>query len=327
MKKETAVNSKMLYEHFAGRSTPLEKNLIEEWLAMPENVEAYYQYLDEWEKANNQYLVNEQAAWSKLADKRAKEVDATSTKSNIFSLYKWAAAAIVILIVGGALFATKDYILNKTIATVYGEVKQITLPDGSVVTLNANSSISYSRFFFSKQTREVSLKGEADFSVVHTKSNQPFLVKTSNNLNVTVLGTQFSVYARDAKANVVLRNGKVALSYNEQNHQKSLVLKPGDSFTQNNKIGVGIIEHITNTEDVVAWKKHDFLFETTPLSEVAALVKDDFGINMQFQNSALAARKISGSFHADTVEELIDAIAQVLDVNYKAKNDSILFFE
>ena len=60
---------------------------------------------------------------------------------------------------------------------------------------------------------------------------------------------------------------------------------------------------------------------------MANTINESFGIKLIFQNEALANRKISGTFHAEKADELIDAIAQVLDVNYKKRNNYIYFFE
>jgi ferric-dicitrate binding protein FerR (iron transport regulator) len=126
---------------------------------------------------------------------------------------------------------------------------------------------------------------------------------------------------------VVLRKGKVQLNYVSTvgSENKTLVLKPGDKFVKNER-GADEV-HLNNVESVVAWKNHDFLFEGTALAEVANIIKDNFGIKLIFQNDTLANRKISGTFHAEKADELIDAIAQLLDVNYKKKNNVIYFFD
>jgi len=328
MINENAINKKILMNHFSGNSTALQKKLIEEWLTEPENVEYYYECLNEWESSNAQFIANDSLAFKKVLSITNKEEAVAEKVSTVMRLSrKLAIAAVILVVIGGACLLGKDAFIYKTIATNFGEIKQVTLPDGSTVALNANSSLKFSRFDFGSDNREVMLDGEADFSVIHTKSNQKFIVKTNNNLNVTVLGTQFSVYARDKKDRVVLRKGKVELNYLTSNNKgKELILKPGDVFTKNT-IGEDTLQHIVDAEKEIAWKTHDFHFEGTAMSEVATMLKDDFGINAKFQNSELASRRISGSFHAEKAVELIDAIAQLLDINYKTKNNIVYFFE
>jgi len=327
MINENVINKAILMSHFSGGSTPLQKKLIEEWLGLPENVEYYYECLDEWENTNAQFIANDSLALRKVQLSKSQEQPIVANKTIRLFSRRLAAAVALIFLVGSAVFLSKDTILNKSISTNYGEVKQVILPDGTIVTLNANSEIKFSRFNFSKKTREVILNGEADFSVVHTKSNQQFVVRTDNDLVVTVLGTQFSVYNRKKKSEVILRKGKVELSYmsTNTNQNKLLILKPGDKFIKNDR-GADEVQ-LLNTEASIAWKNHDFLFDGTPLSEVARMMKDDFGINVRFQNPELASRKITGSFHAEKAEELIEAISQLLDINYKSRSNIVYFYE
>ena len=328
MNNKNAINKKVLLDHFAGRSTPLEKALIEEWLSKPENMEYYYECLDMWENHNPQFIAAEIAAFKKISHDKTAGMVVLSKKAEVLRIGRWISiAAAVMVVIGFAIFIEKDNILDKTESTAYGEVKEVVLPDGSTVTLNSNSEIKYARFGFAEDTREIRLDGEADFSVIHTKSNQKFVVTTNNNLNVTVLGTQFSIYNRNMKSEVVLRKGKVELNYaTNTSKNKTLILKPGDAFIKNEK-GTDEVHYLSNTEQLVAWKNHDFLFEGTSLIDVASTLKDNFGVKIIFQSNTLATRKISGSFHAENADELIDAIAQLLDVNYSKKKNVIYFFE
>jgi ferric-dicitrate binding protein FerR (iron transport regulator) len=236
------------------------------------------------------------------------------------------AAVIILVSVGAGVFALKDNILYRSMSTAYGETRSVVLPDGSLVSMNAHSAIRYSRWGFGDKEREVYLSGEADFSVIHTKSGCPFLVRTDNNLDIVVLGTRFTVYTRGGQARVVLKQGKVELDFREQHEVKKLVLLPGDLFTlhagQRNKL-----ERVSHPDNLSAWKNHEFLFDGTSLSEFAVMIKDDFGLTMHFEDPALGERRISGNFHADTAGELLDVISQLLDIHYKTKEDKIYFSE
>src|ERR1700754_1193395 len=64
---ENAVDKHILFEDFSGRSTPLRKKMIEEWLGVPGNIERYYEWLDEWEKANPQFLADEEEAYKRIS--------------------------------------------------------------------------------------------------------------------------------------------------------------------------------------------------------------------------------------------------------------------
>lgn len=325
---EHVINKQLLFESFMGRSTPIQKTLIEEWLQAPGNIELYYEWLDEWENANPQFFPDEAAALKKIMAGPDQLVSATSRQRGISRFFRLQTVAAVIILISAAvaLYSLQDTILYRTMSTAYGETRSVVLPDGSLVSLNAHSSIRYSRWGFGDKSREVWMSGEADFSVIHTKSNQPFLVKAENKLEVAVLGTRFTVYTRGEQARVVLKQGKVELRFREEEQNRKLVLQPGDLFTLQAGKGNKIVK-VSSPESLSSWKNHEFLFDSTSLSEFARMIKDDFGLTIQFGNSALAEHRISGSFHADTAGELLDVIAQLLNIHYKTKEDIIYFSE
>ena len=109
---------------------------------------------------------------------------------------------------------------DKTISTS-DEFEQVELPDGSLVSLNKESSISYSNSF---DPRIVKLTGEAFFSV--TEGDNPFQVVTENG-EVTVLGTEFNVSSRLDKIVVEVKNGEVKLKTGKGKHSRGL--KKGQS--------------------------------------------------------------------------------------------------
>ena len=138
MINENAINKTTLMNHFSGNSTPLQKKLIEDWLAAPENVEYYYECLDEWESDNTQFIANDSLAFKKVLHTTDKEESISEKVSTVMLLSKkLAIAAAILVIIGGACLLGKDAFIYKTIATNFGEIKQITLPDGSTVALNS----------------------------------------------------------------------------------------------------------------------------------------------------------------------------------------------
>lgn len=130
-------------------------------------------------------------------------------KRNTARIYtRWAAAAAAILLVAGIGFytLTRQSVKPQVVATNQ-ERKTVKLPDGSLVSLEPGSTLEYPASF-SKDTREVSLKGEAYFEVAHN-DKQPFVIHSSL-INTTVLATTFNIEARDAgAARVVVVSGRV----------------------------------------------------------------------------------------------------------------------
>lgn len=325
------MNKKLIFEHLEGRATPLGNTIISQWLAEPENQELYYEWLDEWENGHLQFMPDDNAALKKLwstgmAGDIATHISKPKGLMQRLLGTRMLAASVFFICLLASFFLFRGSILNKTIKTQYGEIKTLDLPDGSKVVMNANSSITYPRFGFGKSSRIVHLSGEAEFAVVHTQSHQKFIVETDKELDVIVLGTQFSVYARESQAKVVLQNGKVELSYTLDKTNKKMVMKPGDMFIANGNVKPRL-HHVQHPEKLTAWKNHEFQFDATSLSEIAAIIKDNFGFEVKFESAELAGKKISGSFHAVALDELTDAISELLSINYRTKGNTIFFFQ
>lgn len=146
------------------------------------------------------------------------------------------------------------------LVTPKGGEYQITLSDGTRITLNAASRLTYPRTFGSDQ-RIVELVGEAYFEVAKDE-NKPFIVKTATE-DITVLGTHFNVnaYQDETRSFVSLIEGRVQVSSPET----SKILVPGQQSVTSE--GTMIVQKI-NVEEVLAWKNGEFMFNNESLEDV-----------------------------------------------------------
>lgn len=325
----TIVHRQLLFAHFSGQATPLQQRLIEEWLKEQTNQEQYYECLEEWDRLNLQYHPDEEDVLEKLQQQIEVYEQPTSVdkkKSFRFPI-RWVAAASIVVasvLAGGYLF--REPLLTKTVKTAYGEVRKETLPDGSVVTLNAHSQLRFSRFGFGESSRDVFLTGQATFSVRHLPTHQRFVVHTDRQLNVTVLGTEFTVYARNQAAQVVLHQGKVQVDYQGVTKPERLTMVPGDMVKLDTDRRLQV-NHSKRTEQHKAWHFHQFVFDETSLRDIARLLEENYGLHVAIRDETLASRTISGTFKATTAEELLQVVTELLDVNYNRQNDQVLLFE
>lgn len=149
--------------------------------------------------------------------------------------------------------------VNK-LSTANGESYQLRLPDGTMVWLNAASSITYPVSFSNTALREVELAGEAYFEVVKDKK-RPFVVST-NHQQIRVLGTEFNVnaYPDEPEQKTTLLEGSIKLSL-----EKGLVarvLKPGEqAVSEGKQLQVSTVD----VDQAVDWKNGDFIFQSEPL--------------------------------------------------------------
>lgn len=329
---EFDIAKNIIFNTFEGKATPMQQKMVEEWLAKTENTELYFKWLEEWERETPQFLPDNEQAYQAFLSKTSlathenkliAEKQITSKSHFGKSLWFKFVASIVFFI---GFWLLKDQILFKEYKTSFGEIKNITLPDESTVILNANSSLRVSRFGFGKNTREVFLQGEAEFAVKHTIDNQNFLVKTPDQLVVEVLGTEFLVYARQRGTKVALHKGKVQLHSLKENQAQVLAMKAGEVVTVDKK-GAFKLQVEENVEVYKAWQEHQFIFDHTSLQEIMYKIEENFGVKIQIKDTLLAQRTITGTYQAQSAEELLQALEVILDVQLIRENGNITISE
>jgi ferric-dicitrate binding protein FerR (iron transport regulator) len=329
MKNE--VTQELLFRYFEGAATAFQKRLIDEWAKTSANREQFYAWLEAWEAQNPQYLPDVAEA----RQRHQARLDNPEAGARLlfphepshagFSFRRWlgwgiAASLALMLGVGWGL---RERLLNETYSTAYGETRALTLPDGSRVTLNANSRLRCPRFGFGKRTREVTLTGEATFSVVHTPDDRRFVVKTDRRFEVVVLGTEFTVYTRSRGGRVVLNRGKVQLRYDAGAATRQLTMKPGDAVTLDRR-GQVRLRRLRQPENVAAWRENRFVFEETTLAEIAQLFEETYGLRLVIPDSSLARWTVSGSFTARSANELLESLTQAASLRYTRRADDIV---
>lgn len=319
------ITKEVLFDHFNGVATALQRQWIDEWVKKtPENEEFFYKCLAEWETGRPQYRVDVDCAVGRFRQQIATTVVSEEEDAPVIvRSFRWvwyAAACLLVLMSTGWFF--RSTITNKTYATRPGEIKNWTLEDGSRVTLNSNSTLVVPRFGFGNGSREVHLTGEAEFIVTHQKDNARFIVKTDNALDVTVLGTEFTVYTRNHKTQVVLNKGKVQVG--KSGVKELITMTPGDIVRVDEQ---GAIQHkkLEQTEPFTAWKNHRFVFTETTLNEVAQVLKDNYSLEVEIVDPELGELTVSGSFKAMDAQELAESVAKVLNIRQDSLHDKVIF--
>lgn len=229
-------------------------------------------------------------------------------KSGIWPLFGYAAAAAVLIVGFTALFWTAPTSITEY-TTAFGETKTIILPDSSTVILNSNSSLKLNSDWTSSASREVWLNGEAFFSVVHKRNDQPFNVRTDENINIEVLGTTFNVYNRD-QTKIVLNTGKIQLSLPTVEADEKIMMEPGDLVEYDEK---KYIKRSVDPKVYTAWTENTLLLNRTSLREMLHMIKDNYGIDVEVKE-ILLDQTISGSMPVTDAESLLQQIAKAFQL-------------
>ncbi|GAB2795291.1 hypothetical protein GCM10027275_45540 [Rhabdobacter roseus] len=320
-----SVTKQLLFDFFDGNTTCVQRKLVEEWLGSSSaHEELFYQYLDEWERKGPQFFPDGERArqtYHALLNGRTSAVKPLELvpppprQLNRAWALRLAVAATVLL----TAFFFRSPLLYRSYESAPGEPYAFALPDGSQVTLNANSCLRVPRFSFGHPVREVQLTGEAEFSVTHTQDHTPFRVWMDDNYQIDVLGTEFTAYSRERGKRVYLKEGKVKLLLPKG---EQIYLKPGHCFSSSpgGEFSVSIPEQ---PQALTAWKEQAFYFDNTLLSEVVEQIKERFAITIRIREQALANRRIGGMYRAKNADELLGILSELLDMTITKKSGYI----
>ncbi|MEO1254993.1 MAG: FecR domain-containing protein, partial [Bacteroidota bacterium] len=223
-----------------------------------------------------------------------------------------------------------------TKTTQRGQRATITLSDGSIVRLNAESSITFPESFAQLETRDIQLIGEAFFDVARNES-KPFKIK-SGELLTTVLGTSFNINAYPEKESiaVTVATGKVRVeasdqqSINEGYSEPALstdrlveeeVLIPGQQAVFD-KQTLNITKSEINLDKYLAWEKGIILMDNVTLEKATEILSRWYGATFSFENEAIKGCSIDGEFKNDRLTNILDNIKVLMDIDYQIKPDN-----
>lgn len=195
-----------------------------------------------------------------------------------------------------------------TLITEKGERRTFPLADGTIVYLNADSKLIYPNIF-SDDSREVELAGEAYFSVVPDKA-RPFKVTSGSTITV-VTGTEFNIKNRDNKVSVVVAKGSVKTYL--KNSSTSIALTDGEMVSFTEKRGFSKTKKV-DLSHYLSWRQDRFSFSHTPLQEVMEEIERYYNIQVVFLNDSVMKKKFTGTFNADSLEQIFSVISLTLDV-------------
>jgi ferric-dicitrate binding protein FerR (iron transport regulator) len=242
------------------------------------------------------------------------ESKVVSMRSRTMRWWMASAAAILLAVAGIWMFRGSQ---SNSIQTQYGEVSAKVLPDGSEVTLNAHTSISYGKGWQEGKEREVWLNGEAYFHVKKTPQKSRFIVHT-DRFDIIVTGTQFNVINRDGKTSVLLNEGSVTIKGKDG---KEIKMIPGDYVEMKDNTPAKAV--LPNINSVTAWKDKKMLFDNTTIQDVAKMIEDNYGVKVEIEESA-SAKTFSGIMQNDNLDILLEALKETANLNIEKKDNVII---
>jgi transmembrane sensor len=216
-----------------------------------------------------------------------------------------------------------------TISTPTGGEFNFALPDGTVVNLNASSTLKYPIGINEMPERRVHLTGEAYFDVfrhnnVVEETKQaipaPFIVHTGNQ-EVKVLGTEFNINSYDYGESVKTTLVKGSIKISTPND--SATIKPGMA-AYTNRSGVHVRDH-TNVRLDVAWNKGDFMFERENLGTIMIKISRWYNVEIKYADQSMKSKPFSGTISKyRRITQLLDILEATGEIKYKIEGRKVI---
>lgn len=202
------------------------------------------------------------------------------------------AASVAAVFCAGYVFRKQldnwiDPVTYQETVALKGELKMISLSDGTTICLNAGSRLSYPDKF-KQNTREVTLTGEAFFKVAHN-SSRPFIIH-SGKINTTVLGTSFNVkaYDEDKAIKITVVSGKVGIvAQGMAVKHHAVLLTPNMQLVYTKANQTLDTQKIDDAASVISWQQGKLQYHNTPLSDVLADVQRKYNVVIKADKNLL----------------------------------------
>lgn len=203
------------------------------------------------------------------------------------------------------LLGQKEFVAS----TGEGEQVTLSLPDGTKVTLNANSYLSYNLSEYNSKNRRIEFNGEGYFRVVKMSTITPFSIET-NGLVVSVLGTTFNLcsYSSDATAELFLEEGRVSL--HSLKTGQNLTLLPNQKAIFHQDSGMLTIEKDNYVTDASAWRRGELVFRNVPLENVLEKISEVYHVSIVVgtRNEKFKEDLFTGVLSRTNINEALEVI-------------------
>lgn len=265
---------------------------------------------------------------------------------------RWAAAASVLLTLGYFLFSSPapqtehiSYDANRKEAkSLLTERKNdtslpklIALADGSTVTLEPDSRISFATDFGSGKKRDVYLSGEAFFDVTRDV-DKPFFVY-ANELVTKVLGTSFTIraYQKDESVRVQVRTGRVSVSVNDQvgkqeeisiREREGILLLPNQQAVLSRReirlVKALVDNPVLLSETTMGLPSYSFVFKAEPVSQVLSTLEKAYGLDIVYDEKAFAHCQLTADLTDMPPLEKLNIICRSIEASYRILDAQII---
>ena len=330
----------VIKRHLSGESDPQDREALKAWLTKHEHNRLIYRAIQEYWSSEETSSDAQDKILKKVFDRMDRHsVEAAPFKTvpqarkTLIPAYLYRAAAVLLIcaVVSWVAYyrlspTPEQPPVNEIVEKIIpiGQKSTIRLSDGTIVKLNADSRLKYSKRF-DGPSRKVYLEGEAFFEV-EEDTLRPFLVH-SGDVITSVLGTSFNIkaHAEEQTVKVALVSGKVKLHHTVLDSlQFSYTLAPNEMLTYRKDLARSEKGYF-NKEDVLAWKEQTLFFENADLAEMAVVLKRWYGKQFVINHGEAITRKFSGKFtNNKSLEYVLDVLSLDANFTYRITDNAVI---
>lgn len=321
----------LLIRFVIGETNESESVMVQEWINLSDENKAQIEKLNQiWSLAADPAKidpanVNVDQAWNSLKNRINQYAEIESkhqTKQRSLSFYLTRVAAV--FIIGILIYSIYQYQANQI-----GQIQLTSndmaltdnpLPDGTIISLNHNTTIEYKEEF-SETERRVKMTGEAFFDV-EPDATRPFIIEAQDAI-ITVLGTSFNVKALDEEAavEVLVEEGIVELSNPDKTQstklrigEKGIYLKKTNEVKKETDLDV----------EALYWLNKTLLFRDTNLSVVFETLEQLYHVKIEVENEQILKCELTAKFSNESIDNIIDHISTIFELKTEKEAENIL---
>lgn len=297
----------LLFQYFEKELPPYRVSEVENWInSSPENLkvsEEVYSIFLATKALKTKHDVDTERAYKKVESKINRHI--LHRINNC--LIRLAAVLFIPLLITTFFITNKSECSSRqmiSLKTLPGMTAKATLPDGTIVSLNSGSTLSYPSVF-NGSLRQVSMSGEIYFKV--KKDTKPFIVSLPHNSQIEVLGTSFNVdaYKQRPMITTTLVEGKINFSSKSKEDSQNVILRCNKRLIYNSNTHT-ISVNKTSCRSETAWTNGQIILESTPFEEVLYILEKRYNVSFVVKDKSLYRNVFTGTFYNQNIEEILD---------------------
>ncbi|MEO8403555.1 MAG: FecR domain-containing protein [Chitinophagaceae bacterium] len=295
---------------------------MNDWIAADAaNKEYYEQFKLIWNTSKElavKSTVDENAAWQRFQQKISKSNKETASVRKMNTGWMRIAASLIVVIgvsILGYLLFNKENDPKQLIAQTQENVLTDTLSDGSMVTLNKRSALSFPEKF-KGDTRKVTLTGEAFFNIAPNKK-KPFIISV-NDVQVTVVGTSFNIRSENGNTEVIVETGIVKVT----KAGKTIELRPGEK-TMIAAADIAPVKQEVTDKLYNYYRTREFVCDNTPLWKVVEVLNEAYDAHIIVEDG-VKDLPLTTTFENLSLDRALEVLHETFNITIKKSGDQII---